>query len=272
MNGHATLSFEQHEQAAVNLHGAERSRVQTRQVTLLHPAMTLADAYAVQDAWHRLKLAEGRTVAGRKVGITSRAMRDALKIDDSDLGVLFDDMLYLDGDDLPFERFIEPKVEVELAFVLKRPLSKAAVTGLDVLDATDYVLPAIEVLDARTHRVDPDTGRTRTVIDTIADNAANAAFVIGSRRFAPDAFDLRRVAAICTCNGEVIETGLAAGVLNHPANGIAWLARTLHARGVELEPGIILLSGSFIRPIPARKGDTFHADFGEFGSISCHFS
>lgn len=271
MNGPAILTTLSHEEAAASLHRAERDHIQVQQLTLRHPGMTIADAYAVQEAWHRLKLAEGRTIKGRKVGLTSRAMREALNIDDCDLGTLYDDMLYVDGAAIPFDRFIEPKVEVELAFVLKHSLSGADVTYLDVLDATDYVLPSIEILDARMHRVDPDTRRMRTVVDTISDNAANAAFVIGGERRVPGDVDMRWVASICARNGEVVETGVAAGVLNHPANGIAWLARALHGRGVALEAGIVLLSGSFIRPVPARKGDTFHADFGPLGSVSCHF-
>ena len=266
-----TLTRTAHEQAAAGLHEAERSRRQMRQLTLQHPDMTIADAYEVQAAWKRLKLAEGRTVKGRKVGLTSRAMRDALGIDDSDLGTLFDDMLYEDGASIPFDRFIEPKVEVELAFVLKRPLSGPAVNFLDVLDATEYVIPAIELLDARMHRVDPDSGRRRTVIDTISDNAANAAFLIGGRPLRPDTVDLRWVAALCLRNGEVVETGTAAGVLNHPANGIAWLANALHARGETLEAGQIHLSGSFIRPVAVGRGDTVQADFGPYGSLACHF-
>jgi len=266
------LSALQHEQAATSLHSAERNRKQVQQLALQHPEMNVADAYAVQEAWHRLKVAEGRVVQGRKVGITSQAMREALKINDCDLGTLYDDMLYLDGAKIPFNRFIEPKIEVELAFVLKTSLSGSNVNYLDVLDATDYVLPALEILDARTHRLDPETGRMRTVLDTIADNAANAAFVIGGERRRPDEIDMRWVGSICSRNGEVVETGLAAGVLNHPAHGIAWLARALHARGASLEPGIVLLSGSFIRPVSVRKGDTFCCDFHELGTVSCHFS
>ncbi len=267
-----TLTRAAHEKAAADLHEAERSRRQMRQLTLQHPDMTIADAYEVQAAWKRIKLSEGRTVKGRKVGITSRAMRDALGIDDSDLGTLFDDMLYPDGATIPFDRFIEPKIEVELAFVLKTPLAGPDVTFLDVIEATDCVIPAIELLDARMHRVDPDTQRRRTVIDTISDNAANAAFLVGGRPFRPDSADLRWVAALCLRNGEVIETGTAAGVLNHPANAIAWLARALDARGETLEPRQIHLSGSFIRPIAVNRGDTVQADFGPFGSLACHFA
>jgi 2-oxo-hept-3-ene-1,7-dioate hydratase len=266
-----TLPRHLHEQAAAELHQAERSRTQVRQLTLRHPEMTVADAYEVQAAWLRLKLAEGHTIAGRKVGLTSRAMRDALGIDDSDLGTLFDDMLHVDGAVIPFARYIEPKVEVELAFVLKEPLSGPNVNFLDVLRATESIVPAIEILDARMHRIDPDTKRQRTVIDTISDNAANAGFLIGGRPFKPDAADLRWVSALCLRNGEVIETGSGAGVLNHPANGIAWLVNALHKQGQRLDAGQIHLSGSFIRPVAVRKGDTIHADFGPFGSVSCCF-
>jgi 2-oxo-hept-3-ene-1,7-dioate hydratase len=223
-------------------------------------------------AWLRMKLAEGQNVRGRKVGLTSRAMRDAVGIDDSDLGTLFDNTFYVDGATIAFASFIEPRIEVELAFVLREPLSGPKVDFLQVLRATEFVVPAMEILDARIHRIDPDTKRLRTVIDTISDNAANAGFLIGGRPFKPDAIDLRWVSALCLRNGEVIETGSGAGVLNHPANAIAWLANALHERGEPLEAGQVHLSGAFMRPIAVRRGDTVHADFGPFGSVSCHFN
>lgn len=260
-----------HEQAAAELQQAERTRRPIRQLSIRHPEMTIADAYEVQTAWLRLKLAEGQKIGGRKVGLTSRAMRDAVGIDDSDFGTLFGDTRYADGAVIPFANFIEPKIEVELGFVLKEPLSGANVDFLQVLRATESVVPAMEILDARIHRIDPDTKRPRTVIDTISDNAANAGFLVGGCPFKPDAVDLRWVSAFCLRNGEVIETGSGAGVLNHPANAIAWLANALHDRGERLEAGQIHLSGAFMRPISVSKGDTIHADFGPFGSVSCHF-
>ena len=141
-----------------------------------------------------------------------------------------------------------------------------------MLHATDFIVPALEILDSRMHRVDPETKATRKVTDTISDNAANAALVLGSRPMRPHDTDLRWVSALLYRNAEVEETGIAAGVLNNPANGIAWLANRLHENGGALEPGQVVLSGSFTRPVDARAGDTFHADYGPFGSVGCHFS
>jgi 2-oxo-hept-3-ene-1,7-dioate hydratase len=145
------------------------------------------------------------------------------------------------------------------------------VSLFDVLNSTDYVVPAIEIIDARIRRVDPATGRTRTVLDTIADNAANAGIVMGGRPVRPDEIDLRWVGAIMHRNGVIEETGLAAAVLNHPANGIAWLAARLAPYGEALEAGEVVLAGSFTSPQHAHAGDSFHVDYGPLGSISVRF-
>jgi 2-oxo-hept-3-ene-1,7-dioate hydratase len=210
-------------QAAQRLEDAERTRVACRQFSLDHPDMTIADAYAIQHAWMQLKIRNGRTVKGHKIGLTSKAMQRAVNIAEPDYGTLLDDMFHRDGAVIPSERFLQLKIEAELAFVLAKPLSGPDCTLFDVLDATAYVTPALEILDARIQRVDPQTKRTRTVLDTISDNAANAALVLGGRPFKPaivDA-DIRRIGAIVSRNGEVEETGLAAGVLNHPGQPAA---------------------------------------------------
>lgn len=258
--------------AAARLDEAETARRQIRQFSLDYPDLTIDDAYAIQRAWVGAKLARGRRVIGHKIGLTSRAMQDAIKIDQPDHGVLLDDMAFADGGDIPAGRFIETRVEAELAFILNRTLSGPGCTIFDVLNATDFVVPALEILDARIQRFDPDTQATRKVTDTISDNAANAGIVVGGRPFRPLEADLRWVAAIVCRNGKVEESGVAAAVLNHPATGVAWLANKLAPHGVALEPGQVILSGSFIRPILARGGDTFHADYGPFGTVSCHFA
>ena len=260
-------------QAAERLEEAERTRVACRQFSLDYPDMTIDDAYAIQHAWMQLKLRNGRTVKGHKIGLTSKAMQRAVNIAEPDYGTLLDDMFYRDGAVIPSERFLQLKIEAELAFVLAKPLSGPDCTLFDVLDATAYVTPALEILDARIQRIDPETKRTRNVFDTISDNAANAALVLGGRPFKPAVIDadMRRIGAIVSRNGEVEETGLAAGVLNHPGYGVAWLANRLHRFGVTLQPGQVILAGSFIRPIEVGKGDTIVADFGEFGTVSCHF-
>jgi 2-oxo-hept-3-ene-1,7-dioate hydratase len=257
---------------ASRLHQAERTRSQIRQFSLDLPEITIEDAYSVQKEWVRRKVGEGRNPVGHKIGLTSRAMQRSSNINEPDYGVLLDDMLFRDGFDIPMERFIVPRVEVELAFILKDRLSGPDCSIFDVLKATDYVIPAIEIIDARIQQIDPETKRTRKVFDTISDNAANAGVVMGGRPVKPDQVDLRWVAAILYRNGVIEESGVAAAVLNNPVNGPAWLANKLHAYDVSLEPGEIILGGSFTAPVPARAGDTFHIDYGPLGSISCRFA
>ncbi|HTI67183.1 MAG TPA: 2-oxo-hepta-3-ene-1,7-dioic acid hydratase [Caulobacteraceae bacterium] len=256
---------------ARSLDVAERERTQVRQFSLVHPEITVADAYAIQREWVRIKIEGGRKLKGHKIGLTSRAMQRVSNITEPDYGALLDDMFFVDGQDLPMDRFILPRVEVELAFVLKDRLEGPNCTIFDVLSATDYVVPAIEIIDARIHQVDPETKVTRKVFDTISDNAANAALVMGGRPVKPMELDLRWVSAILYRNGVIEESGVAAAVLNHPANGPAWLANKLHPYGIALEPGQVILGGSFTTPVAARAGDTFHVDYGPMGSISVRF-
>lgn len=257
--------------AARNLDEAERTRSQIRMISLAHPEMVIDDAYAIQREWMRLKVAAGRSVKGHKIGLTSKAMQQAVGINEPDFGVLLDDMFFNDGGTVPTERFIGLRVEAELAFILNKPLEGANCTIFDVLNATDFVTPAIEILDTRIFRVDPQTKATRKVLDTISDNAANAGIVLGGRPFKPTECDMRWIGAICAKNGAVEETGLAAGVLNNPANGIAWLVKRLARYGERLEAGEVVLAGSFIRPVEVGKGDTITADYGPFGAVSCYF-
>ena len=265
------LTQEEITQAATDLDTAERTRQQIGLLSLRHPAMTMEDAYAVQKAWVTRKLGAGRRIIGWKIGLTSKAMQSALNIDIPDSGVLFDDMLFHDGTTVPKGRFIQPRIEAEIAFVMKGSL-QGKVGIEDVLAATDHVVPALEILDTRVLRADPQTKKARTIVDTIADNAANAGIVLGRQKFDPQAADLRWMGAIVARNGEVEETGLGAGVLDHPARGIVWLAERLAQYGDALKPGEIVLSGSFIRPIEARPGDTIAADFGSHGTVGCSFA
>lgn len=248
---------------------AERTRVQVRQPSLDHPEMTIADGYAVQRAWVGMKLARGERIIGRKIGLTSRAMQQASQIDEPDYGALLDTMVIDDGAAIAADRFIRPRFEVELGFQLKARLEGPDVTIFDVLDATAWIVPAFEVIDARCHQNDPATGRPRKVQDTISDNAANAGVIWGGRPMRPDAVDLAWVPGVLYRNGVVEETGVAAGVLGHPAKGIVWLVRRLAAQGVALEPGQFVLSGSFTRPVVGLPGDTFACDFGPLGAVTC---
>ena len=258
--------------AVAEVHEAARRAVQlARRTTLAHPDMTLEDAYACQQAWVDLQVAGGSRILGHKIGLTSRAMQLAMNIDEPDFGALLDYMFFENGSRLEVAQFNDPKIEVELAFVLSKRLDNPDVTAEDVIDATDHVVAALELIDSRTHRLDPIDGVTRTVMDTIADNVANAGIVVGDVRVDPSAADLRWVPAIMKRNGVVEETGVAAGVQDDPVTGIVWLARRLASFGIALEPGETILAGSFTRPVDCRAGDEFHVDFADLGVIELSF-
>lgn len=266
------MTPEDHARAASDLLAAEKNRSQIGLLTLRHPEMGMDDAYEVQNAIYRAKLAEGRRVIGWKIGLTSKAMQHALNIDIPDSGILFDDMAFEDGAIVPQGRFIQPRIEVEIAFVMKAAVGGETVTREEVIAATDHVSPAIEILDTRIQRVDPETGKPRSVFDTISDNAANAGIVLGPQKHAVDAFDLRWVGALTFRNGEIEETGLGAGVLNDPVDSVVWLARRMAQYGQSIGPGQAILSGSFIRPVECPPGTRIDADFGPFGAVSVSFA
>jgi 2-oxo-hept-3-ene-1,7-dioate hydratase len=257
--------------AARRLHESELSGKQLRHFSLEFSGMTIEDAYEIQRAWVALKIAGGRKLKGHKIGLTSKAMQYSSQIDEPDYGALLDDMFLQDGADIPMSRFILPRVEVELGFILKKRLQGPGCTIFDVLDATDYVIPALEIIDARIEQFDRETKAPRKMLDTISDNAANAAVIMGGRPVRPMDIDLRWVSAICYRNGVIEESGVAAAVLNHPANGAAWLANKLAHYGEVLEAGEFILGGSFTRPVAARSGDTFQVDYGPLGTIACRF-
>lgn len=250
---------------------AERSGRQCGLLSLAHPGMGLDEAYAVQAAVVAAKIAAGAQRIGWKIGLTSRAMQQALNITTPDSGVLLDDMLFQSGDMVRAGRFIQPRIEAEIAFVLQAPLKGASVTRADVVAATGHVAPSLEILDTRILRADPASGKSRVIEDTISDNAANAGVVLGLERHAIGDHDLRWVGAIVKRDGVVEETGLGAGVLNDPVTGILWLVHRLAQYSAGLDAGEIVLSGSFIRPIEAPPGSRFEADFGAFGQVTLDF-
>lgn len=265
------LSTEDISAAANLLYEAETCRVQIAPLTLGYPDMDMDDAYAVQKAWVDRKIADGRKVTGYKIGLTSRAMQMAMHINTPDFGVLLDDMAFADGDSIRAADFTDPRIEVELAFVLREPLSGADVTLEQVMAATDYVVPALELIAARSHRVDPATGYTRNVFDTIADNAASAGYIVSETRIDPAEIDLRWVGAMLYLNGEIEETGLAGGVMGHPAHGIRWVCKRFAPHGIGLQPGQLILAGSFTRPVIVKAGDLILADYGPLGTIEVKF-
>ena len=259
-----TLTDDQIAELAADHEQARLTATSIDPVSRRYPDVTLEDAYAIQAAWVALQVEAGSVVRGKKIGLTSRAMQQAMKIDEPDYGILFDYMFIPNGGSLVVANHVDPKIEVELAFVLKNDLTGTDVTADDVYDATDHVVAALELIDARSYRVHPDDGVSRTVRDTIADNAANAGIVVGDVKVPVDEVrngELRWAGAICSRNGVVEETGVAAGVLGDPVQGIVWLARRLHGLGIPLQVGETVLAGSFTRPLDCRIGDEFHVDF-----------
>ncbi len=252
-------------------HHAEKTRSQISAVTNQYPSMTISDAYEIQTAWIDLKLNEGRSIVGHKIGLTSKVMQRLFGIDEPDFGILLDDMVFDNNAHIETDRFSDAHIEVELAFYLKKELSGASLTIDQVLDATEYIVPSLELIAARSFRVDPDTGYKRTVKDTISDNAANGGIILGDIHTHPADIDMRWISALLYKNGVIEESGVAAAVLDHPANGIIWLAKRYAEYGRKLLPGQIILSGSFTSAIKVEKGDHIKAEFNNLGTIECYF-
>ena len=229
-----------------------------------HPALEISDAYRIQDFWAEAKSTGGARLIGHKIGLTSRAMQRAVQIAEPDYGRIFSDAVYGDGARIAATNFINARVEMELAFIMGSDLEGSSVQLYDVLRATEFIVPALEICDFRTQM-------PRTIADTVADNAAFGAVVVGSP-IPPGEVDLRRVGATLSRNGVIEESGLSAAVMGHPAASVAWLANKLRALGGKLEKGQLVLAGSFARPVDIRAGDVIHADYGPLGTIGMSFA
>jgi 2-oxo-hept-3-ene-1,7-dioate hydratase len=251
-------------EAVARLIEANETKQQALRPSATWPDITIDDAYAISSEVARRRMADGAKLIGHKIGLTSKAMQRSSKIDEPDYGYLFDDMLVEDGAKVAHANYCVPRVELELTFVLGKPLKGPGVGLLDVMRATEYVIPSIEIIDAR-------VDEPRKIFDTIADNGAAAGIVLGGRPVRPFDVDLARVGGALYRNTDIEETGVACGVLGNPAMGVAWLANKLAPFGTVLEPGHMMLSGSFVRPVWAEPGDTLRADFGELGSVSVRF-
>lgn len=256
---------------ADELHAARAAATTVPQISLRHPDMTVIDAYAVQQALLERMIADGRSVVGRKVGLTAMPMQRAMGISEPDYGVITDDMVFASGGDIPTAQFIFPRVEIELAFVLADDLTGPGVTVADVLRATSHISPAIEILDSRIEMTDAATGHRRTIVDTVSDNAADAGMVIGPGILLPSDLNPRELSALLFINGVIEETGVASAVLGHPAQAVAWLANKLGEYGQSLQAGQVVLSGSLTQSIPVTAGDVVHGDFGSLGAVTCRF-
>ena len=258
------LTDEQRQAAALSLFNADKTRKTIQQLSKTYPEMTIEDSYDVQQRWADLRVAGGAKIIGRKIGLTSRAMQMASKITEPDYGVMFDDALFKDGARIPAGTFIKPRLETELAFIMGADLQGAGCQMHDVMEATAYVSPALEIIDYRTEV-------PRAIVDTIADNAAYGAIVLGGRIVRPFDIDVRWVAATLSKNGTIEESGVSAAIMGHPAAGIAWLVNKLAPHGGGLKKGDIVLGGSFTRPVDIATGDVIYADYGPMGSIGVSF-
>lgn len=259
------LSEEQHRRGAAALLRAEVERQPIPQLSETFPTIEIADAYRIQDLWVEARVAKGARVIGHKIGLTSRAMQMASKMTEPDYGRILDDAMYNDGARIPADRFIKPRLEVELAFIMGEDLCGPGVRLYDVLRATEMVVPAVEIIDYRTNV-------PRSITDTIADNAAFAAIVVGGRPVRPMDIDLRWVGATLSKNGVIEESGVSAAVMGHPAAGIAWLANKLHAVDAKLSKRDIVLAGSFTRPVDIAAGDVIQVDYGALGGLGVSFT
>jgi 2-oxo-hept-3-ene-1,7-dioate hydratase len=244
---------------------AEQSKVPTPQLSKLFPDMGIEDAYRVQDRWIETRVAKGARVVGHKIGLTSRAMQRASNMTEPDYGRILDDALFNDGAVVAAKDFLKPRLEVELAFIMGEDLDGPGKRIYDVMRATEMIVPALEIIDYRTEV-------PRSIVDTIADNAAFGALVVGGRAVRPFDIDVRWVGATLSKNGVIEESGVSAAVMGHPAAGIAWLVNKLHAVGAGLQKGQIVLGGSFTRPVDIAAGDVIQADYGPLGAIGVSFT
>ena len=258
------LSDKDRQAAADAILEAETSRIPCVQPSKQWPEMELEDAYDIQHRWAQARIAKGAKIVGRKIGLTSRAMQMASKMTEPDYGVILDDSLFKDGARISAGTFIKPRLETELAFVMGEDLSGEGCQMHDVLRATEYVTPALEIIDYRTEV-------PRAITDTIADNAAYGAIVLGGRIVRPFDIDLRWQCATLSKNGIIEESGVSAAIMGHPAAGVAWLVNKLAALGDGLRKGDIVLGGSFTRPVDIASGDVIQADYGPLGGIGVSF-
>lgn len=259
------LSVQRRDELAADLAEAERSRMPIAPLTDENPTIDVVDSYEIQLTNIRQRVAEGARVVGHKVGLSSKAMQQMMGVDEPDYGHLLDEMEVFEDKPVQAGRYLYPRVEVEVGFVLAEDLPGAECTEDDVLAATAAFAPAIELIDTRI------TDWKIKLCDTIADNASSAGFVLGAERVAPKDVDIKKIDAVLTRNGEVVAKGRSDAVLGNPVTAVAWLARKVESFGVRLRKGDIVLPGSCTRAIDARPGDQFVAEFDGLGSVRLTF-
>ena len=253
------------QEAAARLLEAERSKQAIPPLTETYPGITVDEAYHTQLEIIRRRVEDGAIVVGKKIGATSKAIQNMFGVHQPDYGHLLDDMMHAEGEVISLENFIQPKVEFEIAFKLKKDLKGPNVTVMDVIGATDYIAPAIEIIDSR-------IGDWKIAFeDTVADNGSSAAAVIGGKPASLDGIDLAHIGMVAYKNGEMIDSGAGAAVLGSPLRSVAWLANSLAKYDVSLKAGEIILSGALTGAVEAEDQDTFTAEFDQIGSVSVTF-
>jgi 2-keto-4-pentenoate hydratase len=260
------LTAELIQKEAQELYRAEREKLTLRPLTEKYPKIEQQEAYRIQLAWIEMKKADGAKVAGKKIGLTSKAMQKMLSVDQPDYGLILDTMVLQDAATFSVGDLIQPKIEPEIAFILDRNLAGPGVTPIQVLAATRFVVPALEIIDSRIE------GWKIKLCDTIADNASSARVVLGGSPKRVDQLDLKLVGMVLEKNGEIIQTGAGAAVLGHPAAAVAWLANAVGQFGVSLEAGEIIMPGALCAAADVKAGDLIQASFDGLGSVSVRFT
>ncbi|ARR76212.1 2-keto-4-pentenoate hydratase [Mycobacterium intracellulare subsp. yongonense] len=259
------LSVATRDELAADLAQAERSGEPIAPLTAAYPDIDVVDAYEIQLINIRQRVAEGARVLGHKVGLSSKAIQQMMGVDEPDYGHLLDEMQLFEDTPVKANRYLYPRVEVEVGFILNADLPGAGCTEDDVLAATEALVPSIELIDTRI------TDWKIELCDTIADNASSAGFVLGEARVSPRDIDVKGIDAVLRCNGEVVAEGRTDAVLGNPVTAVAWLARKVDGFGVRLRKGDVVLPGSCTRAIDAHPGDEFVADFVGLGSVRLSF-
>ena len=261
----STATPESIERAAAALADAARTATPCAPIRDLLPAGDLAAAYAVQNRLTAQALERGRRIVGRKIGLTSVAVQKQLGVDQPDYGMLFDDMAYADGEPIPWSRLLQPKVEAEVALVLERDLDRTLLALSDVIAATAFALPAIEVVGSRI------ADWKISLVDTVADNASSGVYVLGTTPRRLDAFDARLCGMVMTRRGEPVSLGVGAACLGNPLLAALWLARKMMAVGAPLRAGDVVLTGALGPMVTVEPGDVLRAEIGGLGSVEACF-
>lgn len=259
------LSENELSRAAQTLLRASEERKPIDPLTVTYPELTVEEAYRIQLIWVEQRLAAGRKVLGKKIGLTSPPMQQFLNVDEPDYGHLLDDMLIYQGEEIPMPRLLQPRIEGEIAFILEADLTGPGVMPMDVIRATAGVTAALEVIDSRVR------DWKIKIQDTVADNASSAVFVLGSELIPLTGLDLRYVGFVMTKNGQLISTAAGAAVLGDPVQAVAWLANKMGEYGISLKAGEVILSGSAAAAIPVEVGDVFHLTVDRIGDIGTVF-